>query len=109
MRIMVSLGVILLELTDNLLILPLVMLVLLVSKTVADNFNKGVYDQIMKLKGLPYLEAHPEVYMRHLTTSDVVFGPLFSFTGIEKVRNIVHALRITQHHSFPVINEPPFL
>lgn len=108
MRMTVSLCVILLELTNDLLLLPLVMLVLLVSKSVADCFNKGVYDQILKIKGLPYLEAHAEPYMRNLVTSDVVAGPLVSFSGIEKVENILHALSNTGHNGFPVIDEPPF-
>ncbi|KAG6652373.1 hypothetical protein I3843_05G002000 [Carya illinoinensis] len=108
MRMTVSLCVILLELTNDLLMLPLVMLVLLISKTVADCFNKGVYDQIVKMKGLPYMEAHAEPYMRHLVASDVVSGPLVTFSGVEKVGNILHALKITRHNGFPVINEPPF-
>ncbi|KAM7513896.1 hypothetical protein LguiA_003479 [Lonicera macranthoides] len=108
MRMTVSLCVILLELTNDLLLLPLVMLVLLVSKTVADCFNKGVYDQIMRLKGLPYLEAHAEPYMRQLVARDVVSGPLIVFSGIEKVGTILHALRTTGHNGFPVIDEPPF-
>lgn len=108
MRMTVSLCVILLELTNDLLLLPLVMLVLLVSKTVADSFNKGVYDQIVKLKGLPYMEAHAEPYMKHLAARDVVSGPLVTFSGIEKVGNIMHALRTTGHNGFPVIDEPPF-
>ncbi|TKY44997.1 Chloride channel protein CLC-c [Spatholobus suberectus] len=108
MRMTVSLCVILLELTNDLLLLPLVMLVLLVSKTVADSFNKGVYDQILKIKGLPYLEAHAEPYMRNLVTRDVVSGPLITFAGIEKVGNIWHALNTTGHNGFPVIDEPPF-
>lgn len=108
MRMTVSLCVILLELTNDLLLLPLVMLVLLVSKTVADIFNKGVYDQILKIKGLPYMEAHAEPYMRNLVARDVVSGPLISFSGIEKVGNILHALKTTGHNGFPVIDEPPF-
>ncbi|XP_041012354.1 chloride channel protein CLC-c isoform X1 [Juglans microcarpa x Juglans regia] len=108
MRMTVSLCVILLELTNDLLMLPLVMLVLLISKTVADCFNKGVYDQIVKMKGLPYMEAHAEPYMRHLVASDVVSGPLVTFSGVEKVGNILHALKLTRHNGFPVMNEPPF-
>nr|DAD45015.1 TPA_asm: hypothetical protein HUJ06_003245 [Nelumbo nucifera] len=108
MRMTVSLCVILLELTNNLLLLPMIMLVLLVSKTVADTFNGNIYDIIMKLKGFPYLEAHAEPYMRQLTVGDVVTGPLQCFNGIEKVRNIVHVLKTTRHHGFPVIDEPPF-
>ncbi|XP_010905340.1 putative chloride channel-like protein CLC-g isoform X2 [Elaeis guineensis] len=108
MRMTVSVCVILLELTNNLLLLPLVMLVLLISKTVADTFNANIYDLIVKLKGLPYLEAHAEPYMRQLTVSDVVTGPLQTFHGVEKVGNIVHVLKTTGHHGFPVIDEPPF-
>lgn len=107
MRVTVSVCIILLELTNNLLMLPLVMLVLLISKTVADCFNRGIYDQIVKMKGLPYMEAHPEPYMRHLVAKDVVSGPLVSFAGVEKVRNIIQALRMTRHNGFPVVDEPP--
>ncbi|MED6181322.1 hypothetical protein PIB30_018260 [Stylosanthes scabra] len=108
MRMTVSICVILLELTNDLLLLPLVMLVLLISKSVADGFNKGVYDQILKIKGLPYMESHAEPYMRTLAARDVVSGPLVTFSGIEKVGNILHALESTGHNGFPVIDEPPF-
>ncbi|XP_031386481.1 putative chloride channel-like protein CLC-g [Punica granatum] len=107
MRMTVSLCVILLELTNNLLLLPLMMVVLLISKTVADAFNGNIYDIIMKAKGFPYLENHAEPYMRQLTVGDVVTGPLQLFNGIEKVGNIVHVLKTTKHNAFPVIDEPP--
>ncbi|XP_042482739.1 putative chloride channel-like protein CLC-g [Macadamia integrifolia] len=107
MRMTVSLCIILLELTNNLLMLPLMMLVLLVSKTVADTFNSNIYDIIMNMKGLPYLKTHAEPYMRQLSVSDVVTGPLQILNGTEKVSNIVHVLKTTRHHGFPVIDEPP--
>ncbi|KAJ1378929.1 Chloride channel, voltage gated [Sesbania bispinosa] len=107
MRSTVSLCVIMLELTNNLLLLPLIMMVLLVSKTVADVFNANIYDLIMKAKGFPYLETHAEPYMRQLTVADVVTGPLQMFNAIEKVRNIVFVLKTTRHNGFPVIDEPP--
>jgi chloride channel 7 len=107
MRMTVSVCVILLELTNDLPMLPLVMLVLLISKTIADSFNKGVYDQIVVMKGLPFLESHAEPHMRNLVAGDVVSGPLISFSGVERVGNIVQALRITGHNGFPVVDEPP--
>ncbi|XP_021673911.2 putative chloride channel-like protein CLC-g isoform X2 [Hevea brasiliensis] len=107
MRMTVSLCVIILELTNNLLLLPLIMLVLLVSKTVADAFNGNIYDLIMKVKGFPYLEMHSEPYMRQLTVGDVVTGPLQLFHGLEKVGNIVHVLQTTTHNGFPVIDDSP--
>ncbi|CAL9082974.1 unnamed protein product [Musa acuminata var. zebrina] len=108
MRMTVSVCVIMLELTNDLLLLPLVMLVLLISKTVADAFNPNIYDLILRLKGLPYLDDHAEPYMRHLTVGDVVAGPLRTFNGVEKVGNVVHILKTTGHHAFPVIDEPQF-
>ncbi|KAL5993251.1 hypothetical protein ACLOJK_014174, partial [Asimina triloba] len=108
MRMTVSVCIILLELTNDLLMLPLVMLVLLISKTVADCFNKGIYDQIVEMKGLPYMETHAEPYMGQLVAGDVVSGPLVTFSGIEQVGNILHALKMTGHNGFPVIDEPPF-
>jgi len=108
MKMTISVCVILLELTNDLLMLPLVMLVLLIFETVADCFNKGVYDQIITMKGLPFMEAHAEPYMRNLVIGDVVSGPLNSFDGVEKVGYIVHALKLTGHHGFPVADEPPF-
>lgn len=107
MRMTVSLCVIILELTNNLLLLPLIMIVLLISKTVADTFDENIYDLIMKIKGFPYLETHAEPYMRQLTVGDVVTGPLQLFHGIEKVSNIVHVLKTTGHNGFPVIDEGP--
>ncbi|KAL6839145.1 hypothetical protein ACP4OV_031036 [Aristida adscensionis] len=108
LRMTVSVCVIILELTNNLLLLPLVMLVLLTSKTLADCFNSSIYDLILQLKGLPHLGGHAEPYMRQLTVGDVVAGPLRGFAGVEKVGHVVHVLRTTGHHAFPVVDEPPF-
>ncbi|KAK4404182.1 putative chloride channel-like protein CLC-g [Sesamum angolense] len=108
MRITVSLCAIFLELTNNLLLLPLIMLVLFISKAVGDAINGNICDIIMTLKGLPYLKAHAEPYMRQLTVVDVVRGPLQIFHGFEKVGNVVNVLKTTQHNGFPVVDKPPF-
>ncbi|KAL2249487.1 UNVERIFIED_CONTAM: putative chloride channel-like protein CLC-g [Sesamum indicum] len=108
MRITVSLCAIILELTNNLLLLPLIMLVLFISKAVGDAISGNIYDIIMTLKGLPFLKAHAEPYMRQLTVGDVVRGPLQIFHGFEKVGNVVNVLKTTQHNGFPVVENPPF-
>lgn len=108
MRMTVSVCVILLELTNDLLLLPLIMLVLLISKTVADCFNKGVYDQIVRMKGLPYLEVHGEPCMRSLVAGDVVSGALITFSSVERVGAVVNTLRRAGHNGFPVIEDEPF-
>ncbi|KAH0929542.1 hypothetical protein HID58_015269 [Brassica napus] len=106
MRMTVSLCVIFLELTNNLLLLPITMFVLLIAKTVGDSFNLSIYEIILHLKGLPFLEANPEPWMRNLTVGELVDAkpPVITLRGVEKVTNIVDALRNTTHNAFPVLD-----
>ncbi|KAL3526296.1 hypothetical protein ACH5RR_010952 [Cinchona calisaya] len=107
MRMTVSLCVIFLELTNNLLLLPITMLVLLISKTVGDCFNPSIYEIILELKGLPFLDAHPEPWMRNITVGELadVKPPVVTLCGIEKVGRIVDVLKNTTHNGFPVVDE----
>ncbi|KAI0029975.1 chloride channel [Vararia minispora EC-137] len=76
-RTTVSLAVIMFELTDTLTYVVPVMLAVLVAKTVADAIeSKGVYDLVIELAQLPYLEAkHQFVWgslqVRDATDTDV--------------------------------------
>ncbi|KAK4410001.1 Chloride channel protein CLC-b [Sesamum angolense] len=106
MRMTVSLCVIFLELTNNLLLLPITMIVLLIAKTVGDCFNPSIYDIILELKGLPFLDAHPEPWMRNITVGELadVKPPVVTLSGIEKVSHIVEVLKNTTHNGFPVVD-----
>nr|XP_043614679.1 chloride channel protein CLC-a-like [Erigeron canadensis] len=106
MRMTVSLCVIFLELTNNLLLLPITMLVLLISKSVGDCFNPSIYEIILDLKGLPFLEAHPEPWMRNINVGELadIKPPVVTLSGIEKVGRIVDVLRNTTHNAFAVVD-----
>ncbi|KAL8538411.1 hypothetical protein ACS0TY_000422 [Phlomoides rotata] len=106
MRMTVSLCVIFLELTNNLLLLPITMFVLLIAKTVGDCFNPSIYEIILELKGLPFLEAHPEPWMRIITVGELadVKPAVVTLSGIEKVGRIVEVLKNTTHNGFPVVD-----
>ncbi|XP_020246030.1 chloride channel protein CLC-a-like isoform X2 [Asparagus officinalis] len=107
MRMTVSVCVIFLELTNNLLLLPITMLVLLIAKTVGDAFNPSIYEIILEMKGLPFLEAKPEPWMRNLTVGDLASAKpsVVGLQGIEKVRRVVDVLRTTSHNGFPVVDQ----
>ncbi|KAK4477317.1 hypothetical protein RD792_016534 [Penstemon davidsonii] len=107
MRMTVSLCVIFLELTNNLLLLPITMLVLLIAKTVGDCFNPSIYDIILELKGLPFLDANPEPWMRNIKVSELVEvkPAIVTLAGIERVGRIVEVLKNTTHSGFPVVDE----
>ncbi|KAJ8767898.1 hypothetical protein K2173_020838 [Erythroxylum novogranatense] len=107
MRMTVSLCVIFLELTNNLLLLPMTMLVLLIAKTVGDSFNPSIYEIILELKGLPFLDANPEPWMRTLTVGELADAkpPVVTLSGVEKVSMIVDVLKNTTHNAFPIIDD----
>ncbi|CAA6668364.1 unnamed protein product [Spirodela intermedia] len=109
MRMTVSLCVIFLELTNNLLLLPITMIVLLIAKTVGDVFNPSIYEIILELKGLPFLEPNPEPWMRNLTVGELAAAKpaVVSLSGVERVGRLLEVLNSTTHNGFPVVDHRP--
>ncbi|KAI0775828.1 chloride channel [Trametes elegans] len=71
-RTTVSLAVIMFELTDTLTYAVPVMLSVLVAKTVADALEpKGIYDLVIELSQLPYLDAKHDYVWGSLQINDV--------------------------------------
>ncbi|TYH11551.1 hypothetical protein ES288_A07G266800v1 [Gossypium darwinii] len=107
MRMTVSVCVIFLELTNNLLLLPITMIVLLIAKTVGDSFNPSIYEIVLELKGLPFLDANPEPWMRNLTVGELANAksPAVTLSGVEKVSRIVDVLKNTTHNAFPIVDQ----
>ncbi|KAL6623157.1 hypothetical protein ACP70R_033036 [Stipagrostis hirtigluma subsp. patula] len=108
MRMTVSLCVIFLELTNNLLLLPITMFVLLIAKTVGDAFNPSIYEIILELKGLPFLEPKPEPWMKDLAVGELAAAKPRAVTlqVVERVSTVVDVLRCTSHNGFPVVDRP---
>ncbi|KZW01847.1 clc channel [Exidia glandulosa HHB12029] len=71
-RTTVSLAVIMFELTDTLTYVIPVMLAVLVAKTVADALEpKGIYDLVIQLNQLPYLDAKHQHLWGSMSVMDV--------------------------------------
>ncbi|XP_031396611.1 chloride channel protein CLC-d isoform X1 [Punica granatum] len=105
MRMTVSLCVIMVEITNNLKLLPLIMLVLLISKAVGDAFNEGLYEEQARLRGIPLLESRPKYEMRKMTAKEASGNQkVVSLPRIAKVADIVSILRSNKHNGFPVID-----
>ncbi|KAJ6431399.1 hypothetical protein OIU84_018812 [Salix udensis] len=105
MRMTVSLCVIMVEITNNLKLLPLIMLVLLISKAVGDAFNEGFYEQQARLKGIALLESRPKYQMRNMMAKEVCRNQkVVSFPRIVKVADAVSILQSNLHNGFPVID-----
>ncbi|KAH7447178.1 hypothetical protein KP509_01G095400 [Ceratopteris richardii] len=105
MRMTVSLCVIMVEITNNLNLLPLIMLVLLISKAVGDTFNAGFYEEQARMKGIPLLESRPKYFMRKKQAREACQSQkVVCFNHISKVGHIVSVLQSNNHHGFPVVN-----
>ncbi|KAK9076896.1 hypothetical protein SSX86_005231 [Deinandra increscens subsp. villosa] len=105
MRMTVSLCVIMVEITNNLKLLPLIMLVLLISKAVGDAFNEGLYEEQARLRGIPLLESRPKNLMRKMTAKEACGNQkISSFTRVVKVADAVTILRTNNHNGFPVVD-----
>ncbi|KAI4317790.1 hypothetical protein L6164_025633 [Bauhinia variegata] len=105
MRMTVSLCVIMVEITNNLKLLPLLMLVLLISKAVGDAFNEGLYEVQARLRGIPLLESRPKYEMRNMTAKEACGTErVVSFPRVVKVADVVSILRSNKHNGFPVID-----
>eukprot|EP00878_Enallax_costatus_P009990 GHUV01010428.1.p1 GENE.GHUV01010428.1~~GHUV01010428.1.p1 ORF type:complete len:619 (+),score=131.54 GHUV01010428.1:162-2018(+) len=104
MRMTVATCVMLLELTNNLALLPLMMLVTLVAKAVGDGTGmKPIYESLIELKHLPFLENHPHSLMCHMTAAEAAGQPAVTFSRVERVGHILDVLRTTAHNGFAVI------
>ncbi|CAH9136647.1 unnamed protein product [Cuscuta epithymum] len=105
MRMTVSLCVIMVEISNNLKFLPLIMLVLLISKAVGDAFNEGIYEEQARLRGIPLLESRPKHQMRYMTAKEASRNQkVVYFPRIVEVKDIVSILRSNNHNGFPVID-----
>ncbi|KAI3754874.1 hypothetical protein L1987_54666 [Smallanthus sonchifolius] len=105
MRMTVSLCVIMVEITNNLKLLPLIMLVLLISKAVGDAFNEGLYEEQARLRGIPLLESRPKNLMRKMTAKEACGNQKVSyFTRVVKVADVATILRTNNHNGFPVVD-----
>ncbi|GFZ08839.1 chloride channel D [Actinidia rufa] len=102
MRMTVSLCVIMVEITNNLTLLPLIMLVLLISKAVGDAFNEGLYEEQARLKGIPLLESRPKNEMRKMKAKEACGNQkVVYFPRVVKVADVVSILKSNNHNGLP--------
>lgn len=104
LRSTASLCVILLEVTSHLSLLPMLMLVVVVAKCVADlTGTEGFFETTLAAKGLAFLEHAPPRSFRHFTAADVASPDPVTLPKIAQVREILSTLESNRHNAFPVV------
>jgi chloride channel 7 len=75
-----------------------------VTQAVGDGTGiKPIYESLMELKGLPFLESHPDSLAHHITAAEAAGHPAVAFTRVERVSAVVDVLKHTKHNGFAVI------
>ncbi|EKG01795.1 chloride channel protein, putative [Trypanosoma cruzi] len=105
-RMTMSICVIMVELSSELHYLLPVMVAIIMSKTVADLISEPLYQYMLRLDSVPYLQAHLlRPGFEQLTAADVMASNVLTLRLREKTPVVLNALRNTTHHAFPVVEE----
>ncbi|XP_066479108.1 chloride channel protein C-like [Tiliqua scincoides] len=109
-RLTISLTVIMVELTNDVQSLLLIMLTVMIAKMVGDWFNMSLYSSLLKLKCIPYLDAEPFVCHRKkwlnlelFAARDVMKLHVRVLRLKESVAFLAQLLANTSHSGFPVV------
>nr|XP_056710733.1 chloride channel protein D-like [Euleptes europaea] len=109
-RLTISLTVIMVEITNDVQSLLLIMLAVMVAKMVGDWFNMSLYSSLLKLKCIPYLDVEPFVCHRknwlnlELFAARDVMKPHVKVLRLkENIAFLAQLLTNTSHSGFPVV------
>ncbi|XP_026555388.1 chloride channel protein C-like [Pseudonaja textilis] len=109
-RLTISLTVIMVEITNDVQSLLLIMLAVMLAKMVGDWFNMSLYSSLLKLKSIPYLDVEPFVYQNKnglnlelFAAKDVMKLHVRVLNLKENIAFLAQVLASTSHSGFPVV------
>jgi len=103
MRMPLTLSVILVEITQDVRAMPLVMMSLSIASAVADRFVVPIDDTMIQLQGLPYLHEEPPRILDDLVARDVMSPRVVTLPILCSVREALRVLHATSHNGYPVV------
>ncbi|VDP89918.1 unnamed protein product [Echinostoma caproni] len=105
-RMTLSLTVILMEATGNVIVgLPLLM-TLIVAKYTGDYLSEGIYDEHIGLSSMAILPWEPDPLSSTKRAYEVMSSPVVFFDPVMRVGDIVDHVRGNPHHGFPIVEGP---
>jgi chloride channel 7 len=103
-RITISLCVIMMELTETTQYLLPIMLAVQAAKWVGDGLGLSLYDALMEVKSIPFLEHHTPPHTWLAGVSRFMTSKVVCVREVERVDRIVELLQFTKHSGFPVVS-----
>jgi len=102
-RSTISLCVIILELTENAQFLLPIMFAVMFAKWVGDGLSKSLYEDLIELKSIIFLDHHPPHFTYLLSVTDVMAQDVTCLNEVESLERIVEILQNSKHNGFPVV------
>lgn len=103
-RNIVSLCVILMEGTGNTKALIPVIMTVICARTVGDLLSEGIYEELMELRGYPFLEHVTKPSYDMYTAGDVMSEALSTVNTKTTAAFVEDLLATTPHSAFPVVD-----
>jgi CBS domain-containing protein len=117
-RLTMSLAVIMVEITNDIQFLLLIMTTIMFSKWIGDLFTHSIYHSLLELKCIPFLEANPVFYktatdggknkavsLEQFSARCVMASPVVHLTAEVELERLVQVLQTTDHGGFPIVEE----
>lgn len=112
-RLTMSLAVIMVEITNDIQFLLLIIVTILFSKWTGDFFTHSIYHSFLELKCIPFLDAEPVLIkeggkaanLETHTAKEVMTTPVKTLEEVESLGHVVDLLQNTVHGGFPVVSK----
>uniref|UniRef100_A0A061RFD9 Chloride channel protein n=3 Tax=Tetraselmis sp. GSL018 TaxID=582737 RepID=A0A061RFD9_9CHLO len=104
-RLTISLSVIMMEISNDIRLLPSVLVSILVAKAMADMCTHALYHALLEIKCVPFLPGEPNASVSPdlLHVTSVMRSPVVCIKEVDRVQYIKTVLRDTGHSVFPVV------
>jgi chloride channel 7 len=123
-RLTMSLAVIMVEITNDIQFLLLIMTTIMFAKWSGDLFTHSIYHSLLELKCIPFLDANPVFYkaedlnnagghrrggsqpisLEHFAARSVMAAPVVHLTETVRLERLVEVLQTTDHGGFPIVD-----
>jgi chloride channel 7 len=117
-RLTMSLAVIMVEITNDIQFLLLIMTTIMFAKWIGDLFTHSIYHSLLELKCIPFLDANPLFYretggaggskpisLEQFTAGAVMTAPVVQLTEVAQLSQLIHVLQSTDHGGFPIVSQ----
>ena len=102
-RMTLTLAAILVEVADDIRLMPAIMLVLSVANLVSEQISISFDEAMMRLQGLPYLDEAPPPDLSMLTAQNAMASPVIVLPEVAQVDFLAKIIDTTSHNGFPVV------